>query len=83
MKNNNIKKQVQYGTFKVNVALYGVTQGRLRQYTVLTKCKPNVRKNECNSFLFFQRLLSNEEEKNKEIIQEVCFMVSFIIPRSF
>lgn len=25
----------------------------------------------------FQRLLSNEEEKNKEIIQEVCFMVSF------
>lgn len=29
-----------------------------------------------------QRLLSNEEEKNKEIIQEVCFMVSFIHPRS-
>lgn len=27
--------------------------------------------------LYFQRLLSNEEEKNKEIIQEVCFMVSF------
>lgn len=24
-----------------------------------------------------QRLLSNEEEKNKAIIQEVCFMVSF------
>lgn len=29
-----------------------------------------------------QRLLSNEEEKNKEIIQEVCFMVSLIISRS-
>lgn len=28
-----------------------------------------------------QRLLSNEEEKNKEIIQEVCFMVSFVISR--
>ena len=24
-----------------------------------------------------QRLLSNEEEKNRAIIQEVCFMVSF------
>lgn len=74
------------GPCKVNVTLYGVTQGqlrRLKKYAVLTKCEANVRKNECNSFPFFQRLLSNEEEKNKEIIQEVCFMVSFIIPRSF
>lgn len=31
------------------------------------------------SFLSVQRLLSNEEEKNKEIIQEICFMVSFNI----
>ncbi|KAE8631658.1 hypothetical protein XENTR_v10001267 [Xenopus tropicalis] len=25
-----------------------------------------------------KRLLSNEEEKNKSIIQEICFMVSFL-----
>lgn len=31
--------------------------------------------------LLLQRLLSHEEEKSKEIIQEVCFMVSFIISR--
>lgn len=30
-----------------------------------------------NVCVCFQRLLSNDEEKNKEIIQEVCFMVSF------
>lgn len=33
----------------------------------------------CVFVLLFQRLLSNEEEKNKEIIQEVCFMVSVIV----
>lgn len=28
-------------------------------------------------YFLIQRLLSNEEEKNRAIIQEVCFMVSF------
>lgn len=48
---------------------------------MVTKCQ--IKRIVRSSSLLFspQRLLSNEEEKNKEIIQEVCFMVSLIHPR--
>lgn len=50
---------------------------------MLTKCPRKLNVSASSLLLFSpQRLLSNEEEKNKEIIQEVCFMVSFIDPRS-